>query len=251
MDFTIQQYKALINALQSQKYFFQTFGEFLQNPKKYSIILRHDVDLLPHNSLRFARIQARLGIKGSYYFRAIPESWDKQVIMEVASLGHEVGYHYECLTTSKGNLNVAINDFDKNLRALRKLTSVSTICMHGSPISKYDSKDIWQKYNYRDYGIIGEPYFDLNFDKVYYLTDTGRRWDGQNVSVRDKVNSLFQQSYHATNQIIEAIRKDKLPDQVMITFHPQRWHDNYYLWSKELALQNIKNKIKKLFFINK
>jgi hypothetical protein len=35
-------------------------------------------------------------------------------------------------------------------------------------------------------GIIGEPYFDVDFSKMLYLTDTGRRWDGGIVSVRDK-----------------------------------------------------------------
>ena len=38
-----------------------------------------------------------------------------------------------------------------------------------------------------DFGIIAEPYFDVDFDEVFYLTDTGRRWDGDSVSVRDKV----------------------------------------------------------------
>ncbi len=59
--------------------------------------------------------------------------------------------------------------------------------MHGSPLSKYDNKLLWKYYNYRDFGIIGEPYFDVNFSKVLYLTDTGRRWNGEKVSVRDKV----------------------------------------------------------------
>jgi len=62
--------------------------------------------------------------------------------------------------------------------------------MHGSPLSKWDNRDLWKRYNYRDFGIIGEPYFDVNFDKVLYLTDTGRRWDGEGVSVRDKVTSV-------------------------------------------------------------
>ncbi len=60
--------------------------------------------------------------------------------------------------------------------------------MHGSPLSKWDNRDLWKKYDYRDFGIIAEPYFDLDFDEVFYLTDTGRRWDGSSVSVRDKVS---------------------------------------------------------------
>ncbi len=42
-------------------------------------------------------------------------------------------------------------------------------------------------------GIIGEPYFDVDFSRVFYLTDTGRRWDGDAVSVRDKVKSEVTQ----------------------------------------------------------
>jgi hypothetical protein len=61
--------------------------------------------------------------------------------------------------------------------------------MHGSPLSKWDNRDLWKRYDYRDFGIIAEPYFDLDFDEVFYLTDTGRRWDGDRVSVRDKICS--------------------------------------------------------------
>ena len=61
--------------------------------------------------------------------------------------------------------------------------------MHGSSLSKYDNKLLWKYYNYRKSGIIGEPYFDIDFNEVFYLTDTGRRWDGDRVSVRDKVES--------------------------------------------------------------
>ena len=82
---------------------------------------------------------------------------------------------------------LAIDDFRLNLRKLRKLYPVKTICMHGSPLSKWDNRDLWKKYDYRDYGIIAEPSFDVDFEEVFYLTDTGRRWDGDSVSVRDKV----------------------------------------------------------------
>ena len=213
--------------------------------------MRHDVDSLPSNSLRFARIQNELGIKGVYYFRTVPESWDQQIIKEIASLGHEIGYHYENLTTCNGNLEEGILDFTKNLSALRELEPVTTICMHGSPMSKYDSKDLWKKFNYQDFGIIGEPYFDVNFDKVYYLTDTGRKWDGQKVSVRDKVKTSFQQVFHSTNQIIDAAKKEELPNKIMMTFHPQRWNDSIFMWSKELLLQNLKNVIKEYVLVKK
>ncbi|MFN2262464.1 MAG: hypothetical protein ABR595_10410, partial [Psychroflexus sp.] len=215
-------------------------------PKSKSIVLRHDVDLLPLNSLAFAKVQAENGVKGSYYFRAVPQSWDDDIIKAIYDLGHEIGYHYECLTTCKGDLELGIKDFENNLKKLRNLVPVSSICMHGSPMSPHDSKDLWKKYNYRDYGIIAEPYFDVDFKKVFYFTDTGRRWDGNKVSVRDRVNSGFDLSFHTTNEIIAAANERKLPDQIMFTFHPQRWNDDKIKWSKELLLQNAKNIIKRL-----
>ena len=250
MDFTVSQYKLLLQSLIKQNYCFQTFRDFLESPMAKSIVLRHDVDLLPYNSLAFARIQSDQGVQGVYYFRAVPESWNEEVIKQIASLGHEIGYHYECFTTCKGNMEKAITDFEQNLAALRKLAPVSTICMHGSPMSRYDSKDLWNNHHYSDYGIRGEPYFDVDFKKVLYLTDTGRKWDGANVSVRDKVDSDFSLIFHSTDEIIKCAEKLELPDQIMFTFHPQRWSDNKILWTKELIMQNFKNQVKR-FFIKK
>ncbi len=244
MDFTVKKYTELLQALKSMGHTFQTFAEFLAVPAAKSIVLRHDVDLLPHNSLAFAKIQEEHGVKGVYYFRAVPESWDEVVIKSIASLGHEIGYHYECLTTTNGDTGKAIKDFELHLAELRHLAPVTTICMHGSPMSRYDSKDLWKHYNYRDFGIVGEPYFDVDFHKVLYITDTGRRWDGDRVSVRDKVSTSINMSFHATDDIIAAARNKQLPDKIMMTFHPQRWNDNMISWSKELVIQNIKNVVK-------
>lgn len=256
MDFTIQSYQLLLESLLSQDYSFQTFSEFIEKPFDKSIVLRHDVDLLPHNSLRFANIQAELGVKGSYYFRAVPESWDEEIIKEIAALGHEVGYHYENLTTHDGDVEKGIADFESNLSALRQHTQVKTICMHGSPRSAYDSKDLWKYFSYQDYGLIGEPYFDVNFDEVFYLTDTGRRWDGFKVSVRDKVPQQDQWVkngfvFHSTHDIIAAVEDGILPDKIMMTFHPQRWNSKKLSWMKELIMQNIKNVVKYLLLKKK
>lgn len=249
MDFTVVKYQELLSALINQGFTFQTFNTFLFSQAPKSIVLRHDVDLMPQNSLNFAKIQAEKGVKGVYYFRAVPESWDEKIILKIADLGHEIGYHYECLTTTNGNFEKGIKDFETNLVAFRKLAPVNTICMHGSPMSKHDSKDLWKKYRYQDFGIIGEPYFDVDFNKVFYITDTGRKWDGDNVSVRDKVNSGFNLSFHTTEQIIKATQNGAMPKQIMFTFHPQRWNPFGYHWIKEFISQKTKNAVKKHFFV--
>jgi hypothetical protein len=62
------------------------------------IILRHDVDARPQNSLRLARLEHSLGIRGTYYFRMVPQSYNEAVICEIHGLGHEIGYHYETMS---------------------------------------------------------------------------------------------------------------------------------------------------------
>jgi hypothetical protein len=37
----------------------------------------------------------------------------------------------------------------------------------------------------------------------------------------------------------------RLPDKIMMTFHPQRWTDNHVLWLKVLILQRLKNVVKR------
>jgi hypothetical protein len=274
MDFTIRTYKQLLEALNNSSYAFQPFAEFIENPAEKAIVLRHDVDAKKLNSLLFAKIQAEAGIKGTYYFRVVSQSYDEAIIREIAAMGHEIGYHYETMDTCRGDIDMAYDKFCRNLELFRKFVPVKTICMHGSPMSKYDNRAIWQKYNYRKLGLIGEPYFDINFREVFYLTDTGRRWDGEGVSIRDKVKkeqgtrnkndeyristqhpttcpelvegpNTQHLSFHTTNDIIHAAHNDQLPDKILMTFHPQRWTDQPLPWIKELIWQNVKNQIKK------
>jgi hypothetical protein len=215
------------------------------------VILRHDVDRLPQNSLIMAKIEAEFGIKGSYYFRIVKESNRPEIIKQITELGHEIGYHYEDLTTAKGDANKAFEFFQKHLHYFQQYYPVRTICMHGSPMSKYDSRDIWKHFDYKELDIIGEPYFDVDYHKVFYITDTGRNWNKASSSVRDKVQSGFNINISSTDHIIKLAQNKKLPSQIMITLHPQRWTNNPLLWTKELILQNIKNIIKLLFFVRK
>lgn len=248
LDFTRSKYRQLLVVLRAAGYQCITYMEYCRGvrPDRF-VIIRHDVDLLPMNSFATACIEHELGCRAVYYFRAVPESWDETIINKISSIGHEIGYHYESLTTCKGNLQQAFDDFKKNLERLRQLVPVSTICMHGSPRSPYDSKDIWKHYDYNSLDIIGEPYLDTDFSQMLYLTDTGRRWDGYKVSVRDKIEGHQEEwndkgwSFHSTDDIIKALQNNRLPDQLMITTHPQRWYDFGYGWIKELVLQNVKN----------
>ena len=245
-DFSVAIYQRLLDSLLESGYDFQTFSDYLEAPRRRTVMLRHDVDDRKLHSLAFARIQKEKGIAGTYYFRMVPESFDEEVIREILDLGHEIGYHYEDMDFAGGDPHKAIGLFETHLEKLRKVAPVKTICMHVSPRSKYENRHVWKHYDYREYGIIGEPYFDLDFKEVFYLTDTGRRWDGYKVSVRDKVEDHFGLSFHATHDVIDSINRKQFPERVMFNFHPQRWTDDYLLWLREKNIQVLKNGAKYL-----
>ena len=179
MDFTIKTYSRLIETLYLNGYQFRSFGDFIENSEGRCVILRHDVEAKYMNALIFAEMQKEHRIRGTYYFRFLPKYLDIEIIRKIAMLGHEIGYHYDDLSYCHGDYEAAIRRFAENLGSLNEISPVRTICMEGAPLSRYDNRDLWKKYNYRDFGITGEPYFDVDFNKVFYLTDTGRRWDGK------------------------------------------------------------------------
>lgn len=297
IDYTARIYEVLLSTLSNQDFSFYTISEFLLGTTGKTILFRHDVDKQPLNSLEFARIQTEAMIRGTFYFRAIPESWDEEVISKITGMGHEVGYHYEDISLAwsklkasgvrrnesgeeleKGLVEAAMDSFLKNLEKLRKITPVRTICMHGSPMCRWDNRLLWKYYDYHEFGISGEPYFDIDFDNLLYLTDTGRRWDGGGVSIRDKASGVGRQAsgenpykdwkvkpfnyreplspspplalspsfykLQSTFDIIRASEEGRLPEKIMMTFHPQRWTDKPIPWFKELIWQSTKNIIK-------
>lgn len=239
MDFTIEKYNALLEALAKHK----------------NHIIRHDVDLRPEFSLRVAQQEARRGMKATYYFRSMHFTSHADTIKAIVALGHEAGYHYECLTTTRGDLEAAFEDFKRNLEQLRQLVPVRTACAHGSPRSPYDSQDIWKQHDIHALGIDYEPMLDTDFATTLYLTDTGRRWDGWRVSVRDKVSERQQQwmreglSFHSTDDIIHALSDSQHPihrKALLINTHPQRWMPFGAQWIKEAVMQGNKNIVKRI-----
>lgn len=264
-DFTFAVYRQLLLAIRQSGYSFYTFEEWCEGKAQGRyVIVRHDVDLRAKNSLVVAKIEAELGIRATYYFRIVPQSNQPEIIRSIAKLGHEIGYHYEDLSIFHGDADKAIEHFNIQLEYFRQYYPVRTICMHGSPTSKWDNRDLWKKYNYKDYGILGEPYLDFltsyqeKESGIKYFTDTARMWDGNRFNIRDKVpvndydsvNSnpvvSFLPSIHSTFDLIGWLETIPAQSILMITTHPQRWTDGILNWLIELLKQNVKNLIKKI-----
>ncbi|MCP5104681.1 MAG: hypothetical protein GY950_14955, partial [bacterium] len=241
MDFTLTIYKKLLETLRAAGYTFlrpENYFRAGHPPAGRFVILRHDVDRRPGFARQMAAIESRMGIYAGYYFRIKKKNFDESVIKNIAALGHEIGYHYEDLIRAKGNRKEALRLFEIHLKTLRTFYPVKTICMHGSPLSRWDSLTMWQEDNdhYKNFGIIGEPYLDIDFKEVLYLTDTGRSWDNRKMSVRDRRESSIGHPYKSTGDIIAAAANGKLPAGMMINCHPERWTDSLPSWLRQYLL---------------
>lgn len=248
-DFTLTMYQQLLEAAIRAGYTLTSYEDYILHGETYPkvLILRHDVDDLPDHSVQTATIEHQLGSKGTYYFRVVKQSFHPECIEAIKKLGHEIGYHYEDMALNKGDFETSYQHFTEKLQLFRTHYPVKTICMHGSPLSKWDNRLLWNKYNYKTLGIIGEPYFDLDFEKVLYITDTGRQWNNTTSSVRDRVKTHYNFTFQSTHDIIKAFHAQALPFVMMLNIHPQRWTNQRLLWLKELVMQHLKNGIKKWF----
>ncbi len=155
-DFTVNKYEELCLALLDTGYTPLTVYSYLvlggqkknNNNNNKLVVLRHDIDRKLGNALRMAELEHELGIQSTYYFR-VPYTFKPDIIRKI--LGHEVGYHYEVLSKAKGDYEKAIELFEQELNEFRRIADVKTISMHGSPLSKYDNRDLWKRYDFKEF----------------------------------------------------------------------------------------------------
>ncbi len=244
LDFTIPEFWDLSNSL-ARNYKPITMAEYFSFehlPKRFAII-RHDVDRMPGNSLKTARIESELGIKATYYFRATKNVFIPKIIKEISDLDHEIGYHYEVLSDAAGDYSKAIKLFEHHLSEFRKICDIKTISMHGRPLSKYDNRDLWKVHDFRKFGILGEAYLSAGHE-LNYLSDTGRSWGTKNC-LRDFIpgkNENF--SVDTTSELIDLVESKEL-DNLYILSHPERWSSSMIDWGLYFGMDFAVNFVKK------
>ncbi len=247
LDFTLQKYKRLCLMLIEAGFIPHTVQACLESKVKSEkrVVLRHDVDRKPANALKMAKMEAELGIQSTYYFR-YPYTFKPDLVRRICDLGHEIGYHYEVLAKTRGRYEEAIKLFNLELGEFRKICDVFTICMHGSPLSRYDNRDLWKCYDFKEFGIIGEGYLSFLEKDISYLSDTGRSWNSKN-NVRDFLPGRGSAGpTGSTKSLIEWI-KDKNTGDLYLVTHPERWDPNLTGWATSGLKDYIFNFAKKIW----
>ncbi|MDY0387133.1 MAG: hypothetical protein RBT65_08410 [Methanolobus sp.] len=251
-DFTLIKYESLLKAIIKTNYTTTTVNDYIAFEPQNCIIMRHDVDRAINRSFAMAKLEYDYGIKSTYYFRYRNDTFKPDIIRKILDMGHEVGYHYEVIDKAKHDFEKAIEIFKKELDEFRLITNINTICMHGNPLSPFSNLEIWDKYSFENFGILGEPYISIDYNKVIYFTDTGRTWsdpkilnkyfiDNKDFIDRSGINGKYKpRSIFKTDDIIQLIESEMFP-QICLLTHPNRWCDEYLSWTKELVFQRIKN----------
>lgn len=227
-DFTLGKYEQLCEAVVGSKYTNVTFEEYLNHHAEdttHHIILRHDIDVNARNALDMAQVEYQHGLRATYYFRTIKKTYVPSIMDRIASYNHEIGYHYETLDRSKGNLNLAVELFRQELAIFRQRCEVKTVCMHGTSLTKYDNKEIWKEHKLSDFNLLGEPYLSLDYTKFGYFSDSSRTWsfDKKTKDIVDVLPLAVQP--RDTDELIKIIKRGELGNICILT-HPIRWSKN-------------------------
>lgn len=228
-DFTLAAYERYLRAIKSSYSNILRFDEFFRtNPKPESFcLIRHDVDRRPKKALQMARLEKTLQVHSTYYFRTKRHVFKPEIIRQISSLGHEIGYHYETLSDTHGDLDAALRDFECNLKKLREIVPVKTVSMHGSPLSTIDNRDMWRDRNshrllVEEYSILGEIYLDIDYSDIGYISDTGRNWSHLKFTVRDYVNPAPALSFGNSAHLYSYLQSNPIP-RLVFQVHPERW----------------------------
>lgn len=108
-DFTYQTYIKLIEALQSNYYQFEDFGNAakLLSSKKRFVLMRHDIDFSLEKALKMAELESDLGIRTTYFpmlrndFYNLFSKSGTKAISKILSLGHHLGLHFDSAAYQK------------------------------------------------------------------------------------------------------------------------------------------------------
>lgn len=199
--------------------------------EKY-IVIKHDVETNPQKALDLAKIEHRYNIKATYYVQADLVYKHHKTLQQIASLGHEVTYHYDVLDANGGDFEKAIVEFSTNVKKFEDYGfKVQTVCPHGNPIMLRDgwssNKDFFRKSDVKElFRDILDVVVELPKKVDYtYISDAGYGFkEIVNIQNNDLKNNGDIDIKDA-KELLEIISKK---DRVIFSTHPHRWEKNRF-----------------------
>ena len=188
MAITFRKYEKLLKKIKKLNYEFICASQFnnFSDKEKVFILNKHDIEKSTKNALKVAQIESKLQLKSTYFVQdyLISKPSDISNIIKIKDLGHEIGYHYDCLDRFNGNYDLAINDFIKNINRFLSLgIKIKSICPHGNAAIKrsgwFSNKDLSSHIK----KVYGDQIFDIVIDikdakkNLKYVSDAGYKFN--------------------------------------------------------------------------
>lgn len=169
---------------------------------KKAVFLRHDIDLHLSGVDELARIEARMGVKATYYVLLTshynvlcPDN--RKILQDLLGWGHEVGLHYD-METYPEDVAKARNHLEEEVELLSRMVGrpIFTISMHQPHLGKSDP--------FRQLKGYLHPHDPRYGENLLYISDSCRAW-------RD--------------ERLLACFGDDPPRRVLLSVHPELWLD--------------------------
>lgn len=195
------------------------------------LVLKHDIENTVPRAFRLARIEHQYGHRGSYYAHAylLDDPDNVRLLRQMQEMGHEISYHHDVMDFSKGDLDLALGEFETNRARFEALGfPIQTVCQHGNPIVErvgYTSnRDFFRservQRSYPEISDIMVDFKDKHHTDYSYYSDAGRKfqliYDPIN---NDRINSDDKNiPYEDLDALLSA-----LDSRAIVSTHPHRW----------------------------
>ncbi len=201
-NFSYGHYQEILRAILQNGYSCCLFGSEVEDSEPI-VYLRHDVDIDLISAKRLSEIEFNNGIKATYFiFLASPfynpfEREPAEAIKYIASLGHEIGVHYDNSITPSDTTKIAETIY-KQADTLQKGLDINikVVSFHRPSKIILESNLTFQN--------IENVYQEKYFKQIKYLSDSRQVW---------------QEGCPCQ------IFKKKLYSRLQILFHPVWWTD--------------------------
>jgi hypothetical protein len=200
MDFTYDSYGEFLGSFLDAGYRVATVRQAATEPIDPPVlVLRHDVEWNAKRALALATIEQSLDVKSTLYFRVDTKANDVWTMTRLQDDGFDIGYHYNCLDRTRGNVSQAIQLFEHDLAYLRRSgVDIVTAAAHGNPRLKrvgykanFDlirrDPDLLNRMNLWDLGN-----YTKHFDRhpnLFQVSDAGISWNHGQIT-RKSLSSL-------------------------------------------------------------
>lgn len=178
----------MLNKALEQGFVFTNFRDYNKvKSRKKIIILRHDVDSVPHRDFEFAKIEHDLGIISTFFVRVHGQYYNPfrektfNIFQKILGMRHEIGLHFEARDLAPILKTDMVRLFKKEKKVLEEILGIKIISASEHAYLNRP-KNFWKKHFFTQVpksrvGIKNYPQEKkYSLPKFHYLSDSCGRW---------------------------------------------------------------------------